>query len=900
MNTLKPIDIVKFPFQLAWRVVTLILGGILWVIQSVSQVLTHACAKLPTTKWFEKHAANLIAAPEVAQFGATMTTRLDAAFAKVPGHLERGDLPAAANDRYPPAKFPELYEDIPDDIRRSVIVDGRVCTGEMLTVLAPRRLSNDIAARLYQINLLRQARLFSVGIVLAIAGAVYHGYAVSGAEINRLNQSQGQSEKFTVASIPKAAVIARSDIWNEKERESVATKIIEDQRSGRAWLARFGYAAIVVASIVRSAWYVLIFAGIAYLYCLIRSVSPRAIRGAIQRILEIDDGLLRETQESVVRWKKRLEKRLNEVNAYRKQIIGAKSDTSPAIFLGLGTGTMLFRGALSGYQPSQPVRLTLNDLSMHMAVTGTTGSGKSASVLVPLMRQVIQSEPKDQTIALLVLDGKGVLHHDAAKIAEADNRPIRVVGCKTGQFGVDLFDGVEPQIVAGAINDVMNQLSGSATSDPYWRQMAALILANAAVVARAYEYTPAGRKNVASTGERWYSPLGIYRISLSARSDSGAAKNAVDEIYRLLDANGPELAPIKQYLGPEVESAIDFLRDDCRQFPDQTWGSFVAQITQALSGFANEPLRSAFGVGGTSRLDIESIWNHHVITAVDLSPLEYGEAARAAAMLFKARVFAHGHRRYLNDPSVGKTSRLVIVMDEAHLLISSGSALSEDNYASICRAFGVSLVLSFQTLSTLYCAFGESSDGQRAKTLMDNLRTKVFLSSEGLETASYIRDLAGKTLRFSVNDLDRYESYMARRFEAEDFKVDDNISPLELDDAKLLSVLEGDKPEIVGVSVRKSHDQDMQFYDYDFANRGFLWTQETPPVDMVEKMRAIVWRAEDKRFEHMSHGQLEEDLVHSDEALTFGRGLMLAFVQRAGHVRMDIVNTDSVYQKFAL
>lgn len=82
-----------------------------------------------------------------------------------------------------------------------------------------------------------------------------------------------------------------------------------------------------------------------------------------------------------------------------------------------------------------------------------------------------------------------------------------------GYIPVDLLDGVEPTHVADIIKSVAQQ-SKEGAIDSFWPDMAAEVVRNAAVMARAFDATRAGMDWRKEHNERPYSLSFIYQLKV--------------------------------------------------------------------------------------------------------------------------------------------------------------------------------------------------------------------------------------------------------------------------------------------------------------------------------------------------------------------------------------------------
>lgn len=114
-----------------------------------------------------------------------------------------------------------------------------------------------------------------------------------------------------------------------------------------------------------------------------------------------------------------------------------------------------------------------------------------------------------------------------------------------GYIPVDLLDGVEPTHVADIIKSVAQQ-SKEGAIDSFWPDMAAEVVRNAAVAARAFDATPAGVDWRKEHNERPYSLSFIYQLAM----DSGSlTRHVVETISGTIEPGG----------NSDLTDAIDFL-----------------------------------------------------------------------------------------------------------------------------------------------------------------------------------------------------------------------------------------------------------------------------------------------------------------------------------------------------
>ncbi len=790
--------------------------------------------------------------------------------------LVRGDIEHVAKHWWPESRFPHLWMTVPEDLRRPLVIDGRLPGGARpAETLAPKFIDDQLVGQGFRLGVL--SGLFWLVVALLLWNPQdYFGSLVvpdNYAERIEATAASGRSSPFSYpGQSPQAGegglAFVREDIWNPA---GMAEKVDAASQLRSAVVTQRQESAIESAP---SGW----ITSILFAFLVFFGTWRGLIRSAVQAKIE---PLRRPTKESVVRWKYRAEQRDLEYQAHLGQLkVINEFDTSPTITLGQASGVFSYRGHLNAPMQGQPMRMSLNDLAQHMLVLGGTGEGKTRSVLLPMVDQFLDLRRQDKPgISFYCTDGKGVLWRDIKGAAEKAGQEddIRVIGCRTetGEYGVDLLDGIEPQLVADIIRSVARQTGGSTSSDSFWPDMASEVIRNCAVICRAWEMTDDGLAYVEQTGERIYALVMIYQLTLDPALQGRAIK-AITEAYE-----DPNQRPgIKPFLTPELSYASRYMAEQWTTMAADTKTGILANITQVMSPFAtNLKLRRAFAAGMGERLmPIAEAWG--TICLVNVPSLEYGLAGRIVNVFLKTLLYTEARKREMADPKIGFREKMLFVADEFQDLITADVAgLSDANFWNVARSTGTIGIISTQGMASLEQAIGKVG----AENFALQMRSKIVLRVEDPSTMQYARTLAGKTLRAYTFESNHNESYEALTREIGTDPL--NTGPARInempDDA--IKTLAGGWLQVPFASMPVAFETWRANVDVDtrFIPRG--------ADDEVRAARqAAHWRAEDKNLAYMSEGNHESDVLRDEDMVAMGRAHAFFYLQRAGGARMDL------------
>ena len=591
--------------------------------------------------------------------------------------------------------FPSIWKkNIPDDLKRSLVSDGKLITGGPMSLIAecsitPKHL--DLAAK-------AGATAFVVWFSLLLT--VWHpGLIMAGFGSGSLASSSADVAKVAADD----ALISRTlskDYWDQ----GAYKRAITERKAELNAPSSSEISPELVAIDLFSSLVVALAVGLLMGLSSFRGVFRAALSAIGQNI---HDG----TKEQIVRWKHRFEQRTMEYAAYCAQLdMAAKYDLSPLVDLGKSTGIYRFRGRLDSPYANQRMKMSLIDLKQNMLIIGGTGQGKTRTVIKPLLNQLLEirrvqrdraielrksslarlhpdwdagriareagNMPKNQSASTMaadefvwpwgvkpgfdeyeeinypldlstyLTDGKAVFYHDMKEIAaklrlESD---LMVIGTNedAGEVSVDLLDGIQPQLVADIIRSVARQSGGGQSSDDFWPDMAAEIIRNCAVVARAFDKTNEGVAWVREhNGERPYSLVFIYELAM----DNGSLLHTILQALGRAEDDANLYPSIKEFHTTELDDACRHLQETWLPMVSTTRDGIKANIINILGGFGSNPtLRASFAGGaGKNQVSADQFWGRLCVTNV--STQDFGVSGRIINVFLKILFMTEAAKR---------------------------------------------------------------------------------------------------------------------------------------------------------------------------------------------------------------------------------------------------------------
>ena len=805
--------------------------------------------------------------------------------------------------KYPRSKFPFLYQDVPEDLVRSIVSDGRMPNGIAPAIaMAGLSLTPEFIKSAWTSSTkiaVRAAYVIVVVSVVMMAGMFSFSISRHAAIPADTQQATKQPPNIIFLASRYA------DIWTMEQAVSLTNQIGSvEQNEMRASKARESTRALVQQLVM--------FALLTIATLIFALASARLVWIGRFRYLVFSaadgavSGLRSAWREALQRWRWRLPEREMELSNYIDQVKFATTiDKSPLLDIGVSLGLLEHRGHLLAPAQGQPVRMSVVDLLQHIEVLGGSGEGKSRNFYVPLVKQLIDLRLKGYPIAVYATDDKGAIGADILELAQAAGLPeseVLLIGTGPNDYRVDLIDGLQPVELADMIKSVAAQAGGESGGD-FWPEMASDLLLQVATVLQAAECTSAGEKWVIVADMRMYSLLNILRVASSDQEIERALEMVIDalqdkdEQYRRvahLDKNG-------------LHAAIEYLVDNWLNMVDATKDGIRANARKSLRSFAfKDEIARGFADGAGDKLISAKELLSNKVKIINISQIEHGSAGRMVSILLKTLLFKQARQSEQKDPLFAK-KRLawwfnpqlgpdcekyainVFLADEYQGLVTSSrdDGLSDASVWNVLRSAGIAGVLLSQSVSAFRMAIGDKATDNMRR----NWRTKIVLRTEDLATIDDAKKLAGKTMRFHSMDWNHLESSVAVRRET-------GISADSLEEVHWNTRMD-DIPLIL----TPGHFSPFTFVGYDEAyevDDRFIPDRTSPlsgaKVDdgnaILAAKQMAVWRQEDRSAGILQHGISEVDAVRDEDLMEMGRARALVFVQRAGGTRVEFVKLN--------
>lgn len=771
-------------------------------------------------------------------------------------YLLRGapvDLFEASLERWNPERYPTLYQPIPADLRNPIHWDGKVLGGVEVPATARRHISPEVyitAVSMASKNAavlckwLRRG-LLTIGIGVALAmGAVA---VTAGAGYPRWAADAGYAGPVT------------------------------------GW-----YLAIIVDCLIQSA----IAGGLAIMASRLAFQPFRLF--TTNRILDryfdrVQAPLLFPCRDAQLIHGHRADQRDEEYMAYARQVEAVNDPKRPltrVLFrVGTAQGTLRSRGVMRAPARGTPMCIDGESIRQHVLVLGGTGSGKTRLVIRPLASQIMTADwGQDTRIGAYVTDGKGTLWRDLI-FAEgmADRTDVRVVGSGTyvvqrpdgtsatiPTFGCNLIAGMTPMEVGDIFESICSQLGSGDGKDKFWVRSAAIAMMHGANLARFIE-----QSSDSTELDYWEDTVGVSPFTLIGIAklifDSATKGGLLDRAMSFVDRNASNDLTASR----SIAESVAWVNNAWKPMASETKTGVIANLDTVIGKLIGSPmLASAFcqrTLAADQVVDVDHALDGGVLM-IAVGEDEFGVAGKIITCCLKTRFYIKAKRRLQAE---GRAARerisVAMIADEFQLLATTG-AESDETFWNTARETGVFAVVATQSIAAMEARIGAPA----TNNLLDLFRSKIVLATEERATQEYCQRLAGKVYQGWKTEADYFETVHQREKAYPDVGYD----RLET------SMLDGLLPARLSLSIRNI--KDVIAHDDRFVGQ-YTKSKDGDDNARIGAMREAWNRYIDKNQKELTNGLKEVPALNESE-LNRGSGFGFVYLQRAGGVRLDVVD----------
>ncbi len=755
----------------------------------------------------------------------------DLVFASSSNPLLRGDLLEYGRQEFNPADYQTMWMDIPDDLDRGVLWDGRFLNGAMPAELAKERFDDEMIT--FMLVQSAKRALWITFIVAAVVSLV----SVGGFNI----AFDGRT--------PYPAWAADNGAWLPVASWYLLT-VIE----------RVGGLLGAISSSVAMLLPLLLLFPVIWWWAFARFMQRMWHRGSMPYRFPSSD-----TQHY---WKAHVENRVNDYEAYKRQIAEAlRIADKPLILLGEATGKVKVRGDNGAPLPGQAVCMDGESVRQHVLILGGTGSGKTRMVIKPLFKRIMNADwGVGHKMGAYVTDGKGTLWKDLYEYVQ--HRPdVKIIGTDEGQFGIDIVEGMTPLEVSTTLNAVYGQVLGGKSDGDFWRESASILIMHAATIARFIDlHEPTREEWKKKHNVRPYSLLGIHLIATEPQFTKAALttfRSVGEDLFNQLGE--PARADFM-----EATQSMGWFYNFFLIMADVTRDGIIANLNVVLGKLrGSRAVADRFCSGNyKNSVDVDYALKGGVIL-VAISETEFGMAGKVVTVWLKTRLYIMARRRMLTDPEGCKRTSCAMFADEFQMLATASGGESDADTWNWARESGLFLVASTQNLAALNRTMGETATAN----LVTLLRTKIILETEEKGTVKWAEEISG-TLPWGWATNPRFYSTQAQRM---------LLIGNDTDKAKM-SFADGLLPTLMLPIV----DQVMDGWGQKMIRvPAAMLGMTTRDKDGIDKY--TVHRDEQDEFENATIPDQEMPKIRQSDLLT-GSGFAFAMVRRANTTRLDMID----------
>ncbi|AHF92554.1 hypothetical protein OPIT5_22270 [Opitutaceae bacterium TAV5] len=395
--------------------------------------------------------------------------------------------------------------------------------------------------------------------------------------------------------------------------------------------------------------------------------------------------------------------------------------------IGLGLAVWIARGLLAAPPRHDDVVLRLwglewkrDEACCHFFVTGSTGTGKTARAVVPIVHCLRSSLP---STGILAVDSKGALWKPLSEIARA-----------LGQEDALRLIRVRPPHIPPEKWNAPLKMNVLADRSIPWGTYAKIIVDTASA---------AGQRG----GQTFFKESARDVVTHAMQAlDAAGLLVTLDNVHNAVcnSADTAELiAALDKATGDAAAVERQFFKDFAAQPPEQRSGT-VYTVANYLRPYTPPDIAEVF-CSPEANFSLAEIDEGRLIC---LSvPQTYQVERKYLNLLCKQLMFLHGFRRFdLDAAELRKRNLIVLVLDEGQkTTLVSEDGFSDHGTVDELREAGMCIISATQTPLSLYAAFETE---KKADVFMANLRTQIHFQAADEKGAAILSSkMGGREIR---------------------------------------------------------------------------------------------------------------------------------------------------------
>lgn len=395
----------------------------------------------------------------------------------------------------------------------------------------------------------------------------------------------------------------------------------------------------------------------------------------------------------------------SHISARKQQAEKAAKDKSPLITYGTAMGKLT--AMWDGFAPDAglPMCQSVYDLSTHMMILGSTGRGKTSSLLMPIIEAYLRGNGG----GLLIMDGKGAL---AAVFRKLKNYLL----LDPTKVKVGLYENLSAIGVARTLKEIFVRDDALGGNDAIWIDSAYIMALHSAILLEAMIKYSAGDP----PEWQWTMYDHFHLATLGMRGTPDDATE-MDGILTWMVGKSKDS---KDHM---LKAAIQYYKSELPGMPQNTSGSIKAQLNSWMSPALSNPdiLKWAMTAKGEQ---VEDALRGRPV-GINLPYTRYAQAGTIATAFIKNRFYSAIRDRADADPKKGGwrgrdqgATNVLVIMDEAQLLLGD----ADQEIAPIGRSLGCWMVICSQTIESLQAT---SKNAAQIEAFLDAFQSVISLSS---------------------------------------------------------------------------------------------------------------------------------------------------------------------------